>query len=325
MLMNLTFVERGWSIVSENAQSLTHKSSAVIKRKWLSSADIAGWCYALPLLVGVLGFSLYPMLSALWTSFHGNGAASSSWVGVSNYTRVLQDDLFWNSLYNTIYIGGLSAALGIIFSFILASLVHHLPWQRTRNLFKALFFLPNVVSAVATSLLFSLLFYPGREGVINYVLGWFHIDPVGWFTDPSIARLSVVLMILWGALGYNTIIFLAALQSVPREQYEAADIDGASSLGKWRYITIPSLRPIFVFMIIMGVISGMKQFTNVWLIGGSAGNPAGSLMTSVLYIYRNAFLSAQMGIATAASYLLFILILILTVIILRVNRRGATD
>ncbi|ANF98319.1 carbohydrate ABC transporter permease [Paenibacillus bovis] len=309
-------------MVSENTQVIAGQQTTAVRKKWLRSTDIAGWCFVLPLLVGVLGFSLYPMVSALLTSFRGNGAASAQWVGLTNYSRVLQDDLFWGALYNTIYIGGLSAILGIVFSFILASLVHHLPWQRTRNLFKAIFFLPNVVSAVATSLLFSLLFHPGKEGLINYALNWFGIDPVGWFTDPSIARLSVVFMILWSALGYNTIIFLAALQSVPREQYEAADIDGASALGKWRYITIPSLRPIFLFMIVMGVINGMKQFTNVWLIGGSAGNPSGALMTSVLYIYRNAFLSSQLGIATAASYLLFVFILLLTLVILKVNAKN---
>ncbi len=126
-------------------------------------------------------------------------------------------------------------------------------------------------------------------------------------------------------LGYNTIIFIAALTSVPRDIYEAAEVDGANWLKKWWYITIPYLKPIIVFMVIITTIGAMKRFTDVWLIGGTAGNPAGSLMTVVLYIYRNAFFSNQMGIATAASYLLFVLILILTVLMLRVNRTNNFD
>ena len=105
------------------------------------------------------------------------------------------------------------------------------------------------------------------------MIGLFGLDPVGWFTNPEVARYSIVLMSLWGALGYNTIIFLAGLQSVPRDLYEAAEVDGAGTYRKWWYITIPYLRPIFVFMLIMGTIGGMKRFTDVWLIGGTAGNP----------------------------------------------------
>lgn len=130
------------------------------------------------------------------------------------------------------------------------------------------------------------------------------------------------MMSLWGALGYNTIIFLAGLQSVPRDLYEAAEVDGATAFSRWLYITIPYLRPIFFFMLVIGLIGGMKRFTDVWLIGGTAGNPDGSLMTVVLYIYRNAFLASQMGMATAASYLLFILILILTATMMLINRRS---
>ncbi|WP_347834621.1 sugar ABC transporter permease [Gracilibacillus sp. JCM 18860] len=126
-------------------------------------------------------------------------------------------------------------------------------------------------------------------------------------------------------LGYNTIIFIAALSSVPRDLYEAAEVDGASWFKKWFYITVPYLRPIILFMVIMGAITAMKRFTDVWLIGGTAGNPAGSLMTAVLYIYRNAFLSSQMGIATAASYILFMIILVLTIALLFANKNSNLD
>ena len=194
-------------------------------------------------------------------------------VGLSNYRYALEDSLFWQALTNTFVMGIWSVLLGIALSFVLASLINNLKWHLGRNFFKAVYFLPNVVSGVATSLLFSFLFFPSKEGLINFVIGLFGIDPVGWFTNPEVARYSIVLMSLWGALGYNTIIFLAGLQSVPRDLYEAAEVDGAGTYRKWWYITIPYLRPIFVFMLIMGTIGGMKRFTDVWLIGGTAGNP----------------------------------------------------
>lgn len=282
-----------------------------------------GYLFSAPLIIGVLAFAIYPMIAALIMSFHQTSGLSvgGKWVGFSNYDYVLQDSLFWQALTNTFFIGIWSVLLGIILSFVLASLINNLNWTMGKNFFKAVFFLPNVVSGVATTLLFSFLFFPSKEGLLNFVIGLFGIEPVGWFTNPEVSRYSIVLMSLWGALGYNTIIFLAGLQSVPRDLYEAAEVDGAGTYRKWLYITIPYLRPIFVFMLIMGTIGGMKRFTDVWLIGGTAGNPGGSLMTVVLYIYRNAFLASQMGMATAASYLLFIIIFVLTALLMLLNRR----
>ncbi|WP_212977442.1 carbohydrate ABC transporter permease [Paenibacillus azoreducens] len=282
-----------------------------------------GYLFSAPLIIGVLAFAVYPMIAALIMSFHQTSGLSitGKWVGVSNYSYVLSDSLFWQALTNTFFIGVWSVLLGIVLSFVLASLINNLNWGMGKNFFKAVFFLPNVVSGVATTLLFSFLFFPSREGLLNFVIGLFGIEPVEWFTNPHVSRYSIVLMSLWGALGYNTIIFLAGLQSVPRDLYEAAEVDGAGSYRKWLNITIPYLRPIFVFMLIMGTIGGMKRFTDVWLIGGTAGNPGGSLMTVVLYIYRNAFLASQMGMATAASYLLFVIIFVLTAVLMLLNRR----
>lgn len=295
--------------------------TAVPRKKWLSNKDWNGYLFVAPLVAGVLAFAVYPMAAALLMSFQRTNGLSGTWTGLDNYIFVLSDRTFWNSLGNTVYMGVLSVLSGIWLSFILASLINSLPWTYWKNVFKSVYFLPNVVSAVATSILFSFLFYPDAKGLLNYLLGLIGIGPVGWFTDPGVAQYSIVLMSLWGALGYNTIIFIASLQSVPRDLYEAAEVDGAGALKKWWYITIPYLRPIFLFMLIMGTIGSMKRFTDVWLIGGTAGNPAGKLLTSVLYIYRNAFLASQMGVATAASYLLFLIILVMTVLLLKLNRR----
>ncbi|TDQ41238.1 carbohydrate ABC transporter permease [Aureibacillus halotolerans] len=282
----------------------------------LKRTDWVGWIFSLPLLIGILGFAVYPMVYSLFMSFLQNG----EWVGLKNYSYVVNDTMFWKSLWNTLYMGMLSVILGVSLSFILATLIYNVNFPRWRNFFKAVYFLPNVVSLVATSILFSLLFYPDQQGLLNYVASLVGIEPIGWFTDPNVARFSIVLMTLWGMLGYNTIIFLAALTSVPKELYEAAEVDGGNFFKKWWYVTIPYVRPVLMFMVIIGTINGMKRFTDIWLIGGSAGNPGGSLMTSVLYIYRNAFMSSQMGVGTAATYLLFLIILVLTLILMKLNK-----
>ena len=316
--------------MSRDIQSSTNSTIPVVvknnRKRFFTRRDVAGLLFCAPLLIGILGFAIYPMVGALILSFKKSASSfSGSWVGLQNYKYVLTDTLFWESLYNTFYMGILAVVLGVVSSFILASLVYNVPSARLRNFFKGVYFLPNVVSLVATSILFSFLFHPGQEGLLNYMFSFIGIDPVGWFTDPKFSRFSIVLMTLWGMLGYNTIIFLAALTSVPRDLYEAAEVDGANWLKKWFYITVPYLKPIIMFMVIIGTINAMKRFTDVWLIGGTAGNPAGSLMTGVLYIYRNAFLSSQMGIATAASYLLFVVILILTLVMMLFNRKSNFD
>nr|WP_019424221.1 sugar ABC transporter permease [Paenibacillus sp. OSY-SE] len=309
--------------MSANVNAMSGRKQ-IRKRRWTRN-DRIGFLFATPMLLGIISFSIYPIAAALFMSFQQTNGIMGHWVGLHNYSIVLSDSVFWRSLYNTMFMGVLSVVSGIVVSFVLASLINSLPWTFGRNFFKSVYFLPNVVSAVATSILFSFLFYPGEEGLLNFLLGQIGLGPVGWFTDPTFSRFSIVLMSMWGALGYNTIIFLAALQSVPRDLYEAAEVDGANGIRKWRYITIPYLRPVFLFMVVMGTIGGMKRFTDVWLIGGTAGNPDGTLLTSVLYIYRTAFIGHQMGLATAASYLLFIVILILTVLILRTNRRHDID
>ena len=132
--------------------------------------------------------------------------------------------------------------------------------------------------------------------------------------SPSTARLNIVIMGLWRSAGYDTILFLAGLQSIPREIYDAAAVDGANGLQKWWYITIPNMKPTFTFMIIMQTISTLRRFDDVWLIGGIGGNPGGTLQTMVLYIYRYAWTSRDVGIASAASVFLFILLLAVTIL-----------
>ncbi len=273
---------------------------------------ITGYIFVAPMLMGMCVFTIYPVISAFLISLKRTAGIGGTWIGLANYKYVLKDSNFWRAVYNTLFIGLFSLAGNIGFSFIVASMINNI--TVCKNFFKSAFFLPNIVSVVATSILFTFVLYPTKQGILNYILGFFCIKPVAWFADPSFARFGIVLMGIWQALGYYTLIFLAGLQSISKELYEAAKVDGSNKFQNWWHITIPCVKPIFVFLIMMGTISAMKRFGDVWMIGGTAGNPGNSLSTVVLYIYRNAFYSNMLGVASAASYILFFIILGLTIL-----------
>jgi len=286
-------------------------SHGTAKRKtFFSSKDVVGFLFVTPLLTGLLVFHLYPIIQSFMMSLQNTNGVTGVYVGFSNYQWIFKDSQFWNSVYNTVYMTALSLILNVSVSFLLASLINSA--GKTRNLFKSIYFLPNVVSTVAASILFTFLFYPSKSGVINSFLAIFGIKPLQWFSGTATSRLTICIMGAWRSAGYYMIIFIAGLQSVPTELYEAADVDGVTGIKKWWYITIPSVRPIFAFIIIMDTISSMRRFSDVYMVGGTGGNPGGTLATTVLFIYRNAFTGSQMGIASAAAFVLFLFIMILS-------------
>lgn len=281
-----------------------------------------GYLLCAPLLLGIFIFVFYPMLQVILYSFEATNGISGRFIGFANYKWILKDKLFWTALRNTAYMAVMGVTINIVVCFIIASLLNSL--TLTKNFFKSLYFLPNVVSAVAVSMLFGFLLFPTGAGIVNSFLGLFGISPVGWLVSPRLAPLSMVLMGLWRSIGFDTILFLAGLQSIPQEIYEAGEVDGAGSLQRWWHITIPNMRPIFVFMIMMMCISTLRRFDDIWMIGGVGGNPGGSLQTVVLYIYRNAWVAQEVGTASAASVALFLVIMAITVLNNKVLNRDST-
>jgi ABC-type sugar transport system permease subunit len=177
---------------------------------------------------------------------------------------------------------------------------------------------------VAITLVFRYLFYPSAAGTVNHFLGRFGLGPYGWLNDPAMSKIVVIVMALWHGIGYNIIIWLAGLQSIPQELYEAATVDGANSLQKWRYITIPLSRPLFVFMVIMGTMSNLRRFSDVFTLGGATGSPLRSLQTIVSYFYDKGMLIGQYGIGAAATVVIFFLIMSVTTINLLINSKSNT-
>jgi multiple sugar transport system permease protein len=294
-------------------------------RRWTRS-DLAGYLFVLPSLAAVLVFFFYSSADVLVTSFFRHQAFRRvGFAGLANYERVLGDRLFWQGLVNTLYMGALSLAIGLPFSLVIATLIKDLPTGQ--GFFKSLFFIPIITSLIAATLMFQFILYPDSHGLVNVVLGLVGIKPLRWFASPTWAPIGIVLLNLWRGTGYNVVIWLAGLLSIPVELYEAAEIDGASRLRRWWSITIPSLEPIFVFLLITGTIAALRRFAEVFAIGGEDGVPGGSLMTVVLYIYRyigGADSVGNFGVATAASILLFVVIIVLTALNGAVTRsRGA--
>jgi multiple sugar transport system permease protein len=291
-----------------------------------------------PFLIGFLLFRGGPILASLYLSFTKyNAAQAPEWIAFDNYARLFGDRIFYKSLQVSAFYTFLSVPLGLVASLSLAVLLNQkrMPFL---GVFRTLYYIPSLVaSSVAVALLFTWLLNP-RFGIVNYVIAVLvgpngliplGIQGPGWFFDPNWTVPSFVLLSLWG-FGGPMLIYLAGLQGVPTTLYEAATIDGASAWQRFRHVTIPMISPIILFTFITGIIGSFQVFTPAYIISGTTGGggegayggPAYASMFYVLYLYLNAFRRARFGYAAAQAWILFIVILILTIIALRVSRES---
>ena len=261
-------------------------------------------------------FVAYPTLETFRLSFFQEVATRQEFVGALHYLRLLGNQVFLAALVNTAFLGILFLLIIIPLGFVMASLLNNLRvWP---NLFKAIYFLPQITSTVAVALVFSYVFQP-NWGLVNGILRQLGVEPLPlWLAEPRYvltgSRAAVTILAVWVALGYYMLIFQAGLQAVPAELYDAAVVDGAGPLQTWWLITLPSMRPTFVFLYITGTIEAMSRFSDLWMLGGPAGTPARSLQTIVMYIYQTAFESNDFNLASAAAVILFVVVLLLTMV-----------
>ncbi len=276
------------------------------------------WFYLLisPWLIGFILFQGGPLLAALLLSFSNwEWPQSPTFVGLTHFQEMTVDPLFLKTLFNSAYYAVGSVPLGLLIGLGLALLVN----RRLRGIaiFRAIFFLPVVISGVALALLWGWLFNP-RFGPVNIFLGALGIDGPGWLQDKNWAMPTLILMSIW-QVGVNMVIYLAALQQVPKALYEAAALDGADPLRRFRHITLPLISPVTLYLTIIGFIASFQVFTPTYVL--TRGGPENATLTLPLYIYFNAFAWGAPGYASALAALLFILILGLTLIQFRVARR----
>ena len=278
---------------------------------------IAGLIFTSPFIVGFLIFSLYPIGASLFYSFTSYRILTPPhWIGFGNYQRMLfRDELFWTSLYNSGFFTLISVPSGLLASFVLALALN--ANIRGLSIYRTVFYLPSLVPTVAVAIIWLWLFHT-RYGLLNIILQWLGLPRVGWLTNPNMAKPSLAIMGLW-LIGPTIIIFLAALQDVPQQLYESAEIDGAYYVQKTVYITIPMVTPVILFNVIMGLIGSFQYFTQAYVM--TDGGPVNSTLMYVLYLYKNGFEYIQMGYASAMAWVLFLVILVCTVLVLRSSGR----
>lgn len=278
---------------------------------------LSGYAFFSPWLLGFLVFTAGPVLYSLYLSFTSYDTLSSpKWIGIMNYRVLLtQDETFWKSMYNTLYYVVFSVPLSLVFGVLLAVLMNQkVPGIR---FFRTVFYLPSVVSGVAVSLLWMWLLDPSF-GLINTFLGKLGIPGPGWLTDAHWSKPSLILMSLWG-VGSSMIIYLAGLQSISRDLYEAARVDGAGRLRQFWKITLPLLTPTIFFNLIMGLLGGFQVFLQSFVM--TNGGPVDSTLFYALYLYNKAFKYGQMGYASALAWILLVITLAASLIVMRTSKK----
>jgi len=277
---------------------------------------LAALFFLSPWLIGFVVFLAGPMAASLILSFTKYKIVQPPvWIGIDNYARMIGDDLFYKSLRVTITYTALSVPLGIAVALGIALLLNQTRFMS--GVFRTVFYLQSVISGVAVAIVFAWIFNH-RFGILNYFLGLVGIEGPPWLSHPRYVLWAFVLMSLWG-IGTTAIIFLAALQGVPATLYEAAEIDGAGTRRKFFSITLPMISPSILFVLIMGVIGTFQTFTQAYIMTG--GGPANATLFYILYLYKNAFNWFEMGYASALAWVLFAIILALTLIVLRSSNR----
>ena len=274
------------------------------------------------ILFGVFG--LFPLLFSLYLAFQSweptSGMGAMAFVGLDNYAFVLQDEWFWKSLKNTAWLALASGVPQHLVAIPLACFIHA-SFKRLRNGVVGAYFMPYITSTVAISILFSSLFSTDY-GLINVGLqtlaqlpgiGWFFPqNPVDWLNDPGNIKPAIAMIVFWRYVGFNVVLYLAALQTIPGDLYEAATMDGAGRLQQFWYITLPSLKPMIFFGVTLSVIGGLQLFEEPFILTGGRGGSDQSGMTTAIYLYRMAFDFNDFGGASAMSWLLFIIVAMLT-------------
>lgn len=272
---------------------------------------VSGYLYVSPFILLFLIFGLFPILYTLYISlFRWKAIGAREFVGFRNYVTLFTDDpLFWQSIGNTFSIWVMSTVPQLFLALILAVILNS-ELLRAKSIFRLGIFLPNITSIAAVAIIFSSIFAKDY-GLVNYVLSWVGIDKIDWTSGYWSSQFVIALMVIWRWTGYNAIIYLAALQSVPKELYESATIDGANRVQQFFYITIPMIRPMIMFTVVVSTIGGMQIFVEPFItLGNYEGGQAHQGLTMVLYMMRAAVQEFNYGYASAVAWVIFMIIMI---------------
>jgi multiple sugar transport system permease protein len=289
------------------------------------SEALAGWLFAAPALAVIVVFFVLPVVAGVAlsvTDFDIYAIGDPDLlrvVGLANYDALFSDPLFWKALWNTILFVLLGVP-GTLVAALAAALGVTAGATRFKPIFRTVFFAPVVTTLVAVSVVWRYLYHP-RFGLINGFLGWFGVDSIAWLADPRWAMPAIVLLAVWKNFGYTMIIFVAGLQAIPEHLYEAARLDGASAWQRFRHITLPCLAPTTIFVTVITVIGYFQLFAEPYVMT-NGGGPANATLSVVLYMFKEGFRWWNIGYAAAVAFVLFWIILAVTLLQIAMRRRG---
>ena len=296
---------------------LTKSSRCISQRR----EDISGYMFLLPALILFSVFTFYPFISSLYLSFSqkipGGTLSDVEFAGMLQYQKLFADKSFWNSLLVSCKYTFPVVFFHVFFGLLLAvALNMKIP---ARSALRAVFFVPYVVSMVVCAMIWRFMYSP-NIGLFNVFIGMFGFSRnIGWLTDPKYSMASIIILSVWKYVGYHTVIYLAALQDIPKSLYESAEIDGANSWYQFTRITVPLLSNTTWFLIIISIINTFQAFDQVYLM--TQGGPLKTTDVIVYYIYRQAFINFDMSYASATSWILFFIVFLLTALQMKVSKR----
>jgi multiple sugar transport system permease protein len=273
----------------------------------------SGYLLMSPAILGLGCFTITPILFAVFLSFQKVkllGNIEYEFVGFRNFARLAADDRLWIALKNTAEYVAIVVPAQTVLALILAATLN--AGIKGQNIWRILFFLPTITSSAVLTLIFMWIY--NADGLLNQALGWVGLPTYNWLSDPAVALKGIMLMNIWSTAPFFMVIYLAALQEIPRSLYEAAEIDGTNGWQQFWYITLPQLRPVTFFVVAMSIIGTFQLFDQSYIFSGGSGGPNNATLTVVLLIYQSVFRDLQLGYAAAIAFLLAVLIIAITLI-----------
>ncbi len=288
---------------------------------WVASGGLSTLLLALPAIVLFTVFAWGPILRGLTLAFQQTNLVTTRWVGFENIAKVLADPLLATAIGNTALFAGLALVIGFPVPVLFAAVMAEM--RRSQQLASVLAFLPVIIPPVVSVLLFKVFYDPRDTGLLNQIIGVFGLGPVGWLQNSATAMLSLVVVVTWSAFGSATIIYLAAITTIDRALYDAAEIDGASILRRFWHVTLPQLRGTMLVLLLLQIIGTFQVFTEPFLL--TSGGPNNATVTVLMLIYRYAFVYGNFGMATALSVMLALVLGIVSTVYLAVTRRWSAS
>ncbi|WP_088103209.1 carbohydrate ABC transporter permease [Halalkalibacter urbisdiaboli] len=305
-----TEIQRHKTVIHKGKKSLTQSKKD----------HISGYLYIAPFFILFGIFGVFPIIFTAYISFHSwDVLGTKEFIGFQNYIWLFTDPLFWKTIGNTFSIWILSTIPQLFLALVLAFILNQ-AFLKGKEFFRLAVFLPNITSVVAVAIIFDAIFAQ-KYGVLNYLLSFIGIDPINWKGTYIGSHLAIAAMVMWRWTGYNAVIYLAALQSIPKDLYEAATIDGATKVQQFFNITVPMIRPMIIFTVILSTIGGMQIFAEPMLFNGPGGGALDQGLTVTLYLYEEAFVRNSFGYASAIAWVLFLIIVVFSLINLYITNK----